>query len=130
MSLFHLLIGYLKLYQDNNEEIWISDDIKERTESYFSLSNDFRNWFDEKYEKTEDSFLGYIDIYNIFKYSDIYKDSRNKPNKAVFKELLKRNFPVNYKEKCTIKGTRESKRCVILGFSDRIEKTNLLIEDI
>lgn len=97
LAFFEILREYYQLYKNNNYNFKVPQSIKNRTQSYFEISDEFYNWFEERYEKSNDKkdYVLLNDIYEKYKCSDFYSDSTRNKRKKTFKSFKLDNFVEN-----------------------------------
>lgn len=138
-ALFSILLDYWKEYLQKNEDIdeFICESVKARTNEYLEDNDEFKNWFDDNYEKTSDKtdVLQINDIYKLYKESETWvslmsKRERRDLNKKAFLDKVSGNihFRKYYKEREKSKVVQEKynvkeMRNVLVGFK-RIEPVN------
>ena len=90
-ALFHILLEYWKLYQENDYNIdeFIPNSVKERVMKYLTNGDTKLNWFMSNYTKVDDDteIIKIDDIYNKFKCSDDY---------LMLNKAEKREYTKNY----------------------------------
>jgi phage/plasmid-associated DNA primase len=96
--------------------------IVELSSAYMCESDDFLNWFNEQFEKTDQvtDCVKMIDLYEYFRCSDLYtnmtkKEKRTMNRKKLTDEIASNpNLRTHYRERVKIKGI--DYRCVIIGY--------------
>jgi len=94
-ALFNILTAYFQQWLKNNKNIdnFIPSSVKERTQEYLKNSNEMYSWFDENYEKVDESKLELVKISEIYKHftqSELYLNYTKKEKRAMnLKEFTK-----------------------------------------
>jgi len=97
MSLFYLLIKFLKKYQKNDNQIILSKEIKKRVKDYCEMSEQLLTWFKENYEEAEEGFITRKDLWNNFRGSQVYKDQCVKYAEKVFIKKIEKKLKTEFK---------------------------------
>lgn len=75
-ALFLILVEHYKEFYKNNRVLPVPDEIKRRNEEYIKTSDEFLNWFDDNYEKTNDKkdVIKIKVVYEKFKSSEYFNN--------------------------------------------------------
>jgi len=97
LTLFHLLIGYFKVFQDEGYIMKHEPQrIKNLSAGYLEDCDDFIGWFKDNYEKANaDEYLKIKDVFNEFKistyYANLNKKDKRSNNKSRFVEKIRKH---------------------------------------
>jgi putative DNA primase/helicase len=97
-ALFELLIMYYKDFKNNNFELIIPEQVRNKTTAYLMVSDDISEWINEIFEKTnnEKDIIKLKDIFKTFKESDFYsnfsKNDKRKYNYKYFTDAMCNNL--------------------------------------
>lgn len=99
LSMMNLMIYYFQLYKNNNYNLQIPQSIKENSKKYLNESDNFTNWFNSEYEKTDDKndMVKIKDIWLYYQNSNYYQnltkqDKREHNQKWFLAEKIKKNL--------------------------------------
>lgn len=106
ITFFNILRDFIKKFLDNKNELPDApEECQVLTSSYMASSDDFYNWFCDKYETDESGLVAikYLEIYDTFTQSDYYdnlskKDKRKFTKKFFYDMIDKNHFMKKYKK--------------------------------
>jgi phage/plasmid-associated DNA primase len=124
------IFKYILSYKIDKMEFKIPESIDKASKEYIYSSDDMLNWFNENYEITNDTknFESLVDMYNIFKTSDYYKNLDKNEKKDInrssfIKQFSSHNiFKKYYRERIQILGT--DKRNILLKVKIKVDDSN------
>ena len=132
----NILIKYFKILQNNKFVMKnVPESVKSRTKEYMEDSDDFMNWFQEQYEKTNDEndFIKIgTDLYLKYKQSDLYsnltKPQKRKANKKhMFRDIEENpNLRMYYKKEIRLSIDNKQTRFthVLINHKKREDETD------
>ena len=97
-ALFLILVEHYKEFYNNNRVLPVPDEIKARNKEYIKNSDEFLNWFDDNYEKTNDKkdVIKIKVVYEKFKSSEYFnnlsKIKKRENNYKSFVTIMENNM--------------------------------------
>jgi len=91
LTFFHLLLQHYKIFQSEGYVLKnIPKSITKLSDAYLSESDDFLNWFNERYTKTGNNkdYIRMIDVYDDFRMSDLYSNFTKKEKRCMNRKKL------------------------------------------
>lgn len=123
LAFFNLLLEYYQLFKKDGYILKNPpQSILELSKAYMTDSDNFYNWFNDKYEKTDNynDVVKMKDLYAMFRCSDLYMNMNRNEKRAMNKKRLSddiqnnQNLKLFYRNRIKINGT-EYNQCLI-GF--------------
>ena len=115
-SLFNILLEYWKMYQSNNQTLFVPESIKQRNIEYMKASDDILQFLETNYEKTDNpkDFIKFKDVFQQYKYI-VYKKASMKE----VREKIDENDFINYHKEKQIDGKKL--KSIITGYTMKEE---------
>jgi phage/plasmid-associated DNA primase len=127
LPFLNLLLRYYKEYRENRYEFSIPQRSRDLVKEYMIESDDFSNWFNNKYEFTnnDEDYVKLKDVYNEYKCSDLYYnlDKRTRRAKgtktAIIKDVIDNpTLRPYYRER--IKKNELTLRNIIIRYKEKV----------
>jgi hypothetical protein len=96
-ALFIILVEHFQTYMKNKLAISaMPSDCQDILKKYYMMSDDFMGWFNDNYEKDENSFVYISDLFDNYKvssfFADLPKQEKRKITKTAFDEQIRKNM--------------------------------------
>ena len=124
------------IFESKYENLYVPAEVKERGNQFLFDNDDLLNFIQEKYEFTTDNsqFIKVIDLYNIFKKSDIFsnftkEERRNEWSKSKFTEKIKSSICLSRFYKDRKKINQKEYRSILVNYKEKPEDTAEQLEN-
>lgn len=131
LPFMNLMLEYFKIFRNNGYLIQtLPESIKALNALYLEESDEFMNWFNSEYEKTnsKSDIVKINEIFSLYKLSEFYtnltKEQKRKNNKSKFIEMIQNNVSLKifFKERLFLDGVNY--RTIITNYKERNDDNN------